>query len=488
MTGIIPLQCFTLKLLQDCIAVLSFCFALFFLIVIVYRRYFHPLSHFPGPFLAVASNLHQCYRYLRGNEHEYYLMLHNKYGPIVRFGPNSLMVNKPEFLPTIYHRTADKTEFYNPNFGTISLFSTLKHENHVIIKRRLGAAYALSAVKRYETRIDTIVIEMLNGLSEAWESANLDNWLHWFAYDVISSVIAGKPIGFLKERNDVRGLIASFAQVVWPLEFLGRVPKLSFLARKTWLGQKFFEAKAGDTNGIGALMAERDVWYHDHMKQPCPGSSEHGDLMYQFMASKSHDKSSAMTEYDVKAEVLLAMLGGSATVSDALQKLFRNLLAQPQCLKLLTSEIDNASSSGQIKSPASFASLQTLPYLSATVRESFRFSPSTPLLPRVVPNGGVVFNGQLIPAGIALASSPWITMRDCGVYGDDAAVFRPERWLEVEPETKRIWDRWDFHWGFGNRTCLGKHIATIEIFKCVFEVRLLLLVYAVCFRALSQAC
>ncbi|PQE28626.1 cytochrome P450 monooxygenase protein [Rutstroemia sp. NJR-2017a BBW] len=417
------------------------------------------------------------------------------------------MINKPDFLPTIYHRTADKTQFYNPNFGTISLFSTLKHEDHVVIKRRLGAAYAMSSVKRYEARIDASVIELLNGLADIYSTAELDNWLHWFAYDVISAILAGKPIGFLKQRTDVRGLIASFAQVVWPLEFLGRIPKLSVLARKTWLGRKFFTAKAGDASGIGALMAERDVWYDEHVAHPRPERLEDGDLMGtpspnygntkpktpRFMAAKTADKSSTMSEYDVKAETLLAMyvsvssnpafplpfafltktltrLGGSATVSDALQKLFRNLLTQPRCLALLTSEIDAAVASGHIPFPAPFTSLQTLPYLSACIRESFRLSPSTPLFPRVVPAGGVVFNEQLIPAGTALASSPWITMRDPEVYGEDAAVFRPERWVEVEPERKQDWDRWDFHWGFGSRTCLGKHIATIEIFKCVFEL------------------
>lgn len=77
----------------------------------------------------------------------------------------------------------------------------------------------------------------------------------WFAYDIISAILSGKPMGFIKERKDVGGLIASFATVVSPLEFLGRVPKLSWLARKTWLGRRIFYAKAGDKSGIGILMA-----------------------------------------------------------------------------------------------------------------------------------------------------------------------------------------------------------------------------------------
>ena len=50
------------------------------LAVLIRRAYFHPLSKFPGPFLASATNLHKCWRYLQGNEHECYRNLHNKYG------------------------------------------------------------------------------------------------------------------------------------------------------------------------------------------------------------------------------------------------------------------------------------------------------------------------------------------------------------------------------------------------------------------------
>lgn len=71
-------------------------------------------------------------------------------------------------------------------------------------------------------------------------------------------------MGFIKERKDVRGLIASFANIVSPLEFLGRVPKLSWLVRNTWLGRKFFYARPGDKSGIGTLMT---VYYNAILKQ-----------------------------------------------------------------------------------------------------------------------------------------------------------------------------------------------------------------------------
>jgi cytochrome P450 len=63
--------------------------------------------------------------------------------------------------------------------------------------------------------------------------------------------------------------------------------------------------------------------------------------------------------------------------------------------------------------------------------------------------------------------------RSRAVFGDDAGVFRPERWLAAttEPERlRRMNAAVDLDFGHGRYQCLGKSIAMMELNKIYFEV------------------
>jgi hypothetical protein len=94
---------------------------------VIYYRYFHPLAKYPGPFLACLTNFWKAYQYWSLGFHHYMLDLHEKYGPIVRIGPNDLSFNGAEAIAPIYKsgRQMPKSVFYDafttfkPNvFGT----------------------------------------------------------------------------------------------------------------------------------------------------------------------------------------------------------------------------------------------------------------------------------------------------------------------------------------------------------------------------------
>ena len=75
-----------------------------------------------------------------------------------------------------------------------------------------------------------------------------------------------------------------------------------------------------------------------------------------------------------------------------------------------------------------------------------------------------------VPEGAEITSHAYAMQRDKGLYGEDAEVFRPERWLESEKKSFEL-EAAQFTFGVGPRVCLGKDIALMELYKLLPEVR-----------------
>ena len=94
----------------------------------LHRLYFHPLKSHPGPLFARLTPLPDLYHAYRGDKHIHFLHVHAKYGPVVRFAPNSLSINDPAALRAIYGHGANvqKSEaFYHAFRAHPAAISTL---------------------------------------------------------------------------------------------------------------------------------------------------------------------------------------------------------------------------------------------------------------------------------------------------------------------------------------------------------------------------
>lgn len=108
----------------------------------------------------------------------------------------------------------------------------------------------------------------------------------------------------------------------------------------------------------------------------------------------------------------------------------------------------------------SFESLSRLKYCSACIRETIRLHPPVPddskeaFADDVLPDGTLVLKGELV------AYEPYAMARDSGLWGEDAASWVPERWLEMENEPSSF-----LFTAFqaGPRICLGKDMALLEV-------------------------
>lgn len=99
------------------------------LYVVVYRLYFSPLARFPGPKLAALSTWYEAYYDLfkkpHGGQFAFHVKrLHEKYGPIVRVGPNEVHIDDPDYYNEVYSMASpskpiDKLTRYKHRFAML---------------------------------------------------------------------------------------------------------------------------------------------------------------------------------------------------------------------------------------------------------------------------------------------------------------------------------------------------------------------------------
>jgi len=137
----------------------------------------------------------------------------------------------------------------------------------------------------------------------------------------------------------------------------------------------------------------------------------------------------------------------------------------------MQAEIDSGISDGRISSPITDAEARKLPFLQACIKEGFRYwPPITGIMPHISQRDGVI-GGIHIPAGTNVAWSARAVMRNKDMFGADAEMFNPHRWLKVSPEKLLAMENTvDLCFGQGRWGCLGRPIAMLELNKMVVEV------------------
>ena len=89
--------------------------SLFSLFYVLYQRFLHPLSRYPGPFWASLTDLYKISLLCTGRLPAHLLQLHEKYGDVIRIGPNELTFSDAAAVSDIYKvgRVMEKGPMYD---------------------------------------------------------------------------------------------------------------------------------------------------------------------------------------------------------------------------------------------------------------------------------------------------------------------------------------------------------------------------------------
>lgn len=145
---------------------------------VTYNVFFHPLARFPGPKYAATTKLVKHYKAVTGGQHKWVKEQHDKYGPVVRLGPEIMSYTNPEAQKDVCgHRTAthkanlkDFTFFAKEVNGVPSLVSIEDHEEHGRVRRIFSNAFSDKALKEQESLIRKYADKLVDSLMKQVEA------------------------------------------------------------------------------------------------------------------------------------------------------------------------------------------------------------------------------------------------------------------------------------------------------------------------------
>lgn len=139
--------------------------------------------------------------------------------------------------------------------------------------------------------------------------------------------------------------------------------------------------------------------------------------------------------------------GGAETTPSALTSFILAMALHPEIQTRAQTEIDNICLGDSSRMPQ-LADRSKLPYVSAIVKEIWRWNPSVPLgLPHMA-NADDVYRGYSVDKGTVIWPNIWSILHDESVFPDPLA-FRPRAISSREPSAES--DRWRSERGCGGR-------------------------------------
>ncbi|OHF00181.1 cytochrome P450 86A1 [Colletotrichum orchidophilum] len=347
-----------------------------------------------------------------------------------------------------------------------STISTLDDKIHEALRSKLAIGYSGKDVNGVHELINEQVAALVNLLETRYlstdttfKTVDLARKVQFFTLDVISSLAFGGKFGYIEADDDKFRYIETTEKTVPILLATALMPSLLEFVQSPRL--KWLMPDARNMIGIGTVMKmAHEAVQERYGEEPVVKR----DMLGSFVAH-------GLKQEDAEGEALVQIIAGSDTSATAIRSTMLFLITNPHVYARLQAEIDTSIREGRISSPITNEEAKKFNYLQAVIREGLRlWPPATGLLPKVSDQDEVVC-GVHIPAGTNVAWAPWTVMRSKEVFGQDADLFRPERWLNISAERWRAMDQqvmMDF--AAGSRwECLGKNIAMIELNKVYVE-------------------
>ncbi|KAH7014275.1 cytochrome P450 [Microdochium trichocladiopsis] len=452
--------------------------------IAIYNLFFHPLARIPGPKLAAVTRLWFAYHARLGRSRGLTRWLHATYGPVVRVTPNMVWFVSADGFKQVYRAGSPfgKADWYYAvaaGHGPVSLFPMKREAPDTLDlvaemympryraqRRLIGPTYSQANLQNHEVAVDEVVERFVAKLRQLeGKEVDLMEWMHILAIECLTAVTFRWSPGLIEAGTNYDTLWDGYFQFWRYASVVGLFPRIVLLSHKLGLKSKRFLQRLVALGvpscpppskniwmGIVGQMMSQSVGTRDVQKEPIGGLSD--DLV------RLHQEKPEFKQEYLSGMVSATLFAGGDTLTASLMAVIAQANHLPEVKARVMREIETS----DIKGTASFQTVNSLEYTTATIKESMRHWPVVGLaMYREVPARGLTLEGYNIPPGTTVGTSPLAMHLSKEIFGEDAEEFKPERWLDEE--YRLALEKYNFAFGSPNRSCPGRNISEQAIFK-----------------------
>ncbi|KAI2628686.1 putative cytochrome P450 [Hypoxylon sp. NC1633] len=456
---------------------------LYFVVLVLYRLFLHPIAAFPGPKLAAATVWYEFfYDGIKRGQYTFKIQeMHEKYGPIVRISPNELHCDDPAFIDTLYaggsvHR--DKYEYFTCQFGIPeSIFATVNHNHHRLRRGAVNRFFSKASVTKLEPTIHNKIDKLCHQLSTHIGDKNpvqLNMAFSCLTTDVVTTYAFAKCYDFLDdatfEHNFHAPIVAGTDLGPYIKQFRFIFPLMKSLPDSwvTALNPKmgiYLQFQREVTAQIKEIQNQREVGKAMAKEQNLPAT-----IFHELLESNLPDSEKSASRLWQEGQIIIG--AGTETTAWTLSVIFFYVLNDRSIYEALMEELERAIPDSA--SRPSCNDLEKLPYLSACISEGLRLSYGVSTrLQRVSPDGPMLyhpFDGvtaskseYVIPQGTPVGMTSVLVHHNPKLF-PRSDEFDPKRWLNDKGERDRTLEKYILSFSRGSRQCIGINLAYAELF------------------------
>ena len=448
----------------------------YYIAIIIFNLFFHPLSRFPGPKPWAAARLPYILAFHQGFLVQRIQGLHEKYGNVVRIAPDELSFIDAAAMRDVYGSSPGIEAFRrNPLWygvlpGKSASIVSSSERDHVRMRRLISHGFSDKALREQEPLVVGMVdllIRRLHEQARAGDVIEIVKWYNFVTFDVIGDLIFGEPFHCLQESHyhPWVSIVCNYAKAMSLFHTSN-----FYLALKALIVRCIPESVLRKQRLYDQMNKEK---LHERLNL----ESERPDIIGYI---KQFNDEKGMTISELEDSLAILIMAGSETTATALSGITNCLLRNKSVLQRLTDDIRKAY---RDEKAMTMMSLAEQAYLNAVINEGLRLCPPAPAgLSRLVPKGGGLVCGHHLPEGVthrlpfvskALTPSfqttvsyhTWSAHRSESNF-NHPSEFLPDRWLPpTTTESPFATDVKDAFGPFslGRNSCLGRNLAYAEM-------------------------